>query len=55
MVKKMRKNKKEIIENVLPEKLEKVKIKIENVVSPEKATLDDVVEESNMLQTKDVK
>ena len=50
-----KKNKKEIVENILPEELEKVEIKIEEVVTSEKATLDDVVEVTNMLQTKDVK
>ena len=49
------KNKKEIVENILPEELEKVEIKIEEVVTSEKAILDDVVEVTNMLQTKDVK
>lgn len=51
---KLKKNKKKIVENVLPEEIEKVEIKIEKVVSPKKATLDEVVEVTNMLQTKDV-
>lgn len=51
---KLKKNKKKIVENVLPKEIEKVEIKIEKVVSPKKATLKDVVEVTNMLQTKDV-
>ena len=51
----LRKNKKKIVENVLPEDIKKVEIKIEKVVTPKKATLDKVVEVTNMLQTKDVK
>ena len=51
---KLKKNKKKIVENILPEEIEKVEIKIEKVVSPKKATLKDVVEVTNMLQTKDV-
>lgn len=52
---KLRKSKKKILENVLPEDTQKVEVKIEKVVSPKKATLDEVVEVTNMLQTKDVK
>ena len=52
---KIKRSKKKIVENVLPEDIEKVEIKIEKVVSPKKATLDEVVEVTNMLQTKDVK
>lgn len=51
---KLKKSKKKIVENVLPEDIKKVEIKIEKVVSPKKATLKDVVEVTNMLQTKDV-
>ena len=50
----LRKNKKKIDENVLPEDIKKVEIKIEKVVTPKKATIDEVVEVTNMLQTKDV-
>lgn len=52
---KLKRNKKKIVENVLPEDIKKVEIKIEKVVSPKKATLKDVVEVTNMEQTKDVK
>lgn len=52
---KRKKIKKEVIENVLPEEIEKVEIKIKKVVTPKKAIIDDVVEVTNMLQTKDVK
>ena len=51
---KRKKIKKEVIENVLPEEIEKVEIKIKKVVTPKKAIIDDVVEVTNMLQTKDV-
>ena len=52
---KLKKTKKKIVENVLPEDIEKVEIKIEKVVTPKEATIDEVVEVTNMLQTKDVK
>lgn len=52
---KLKKNKKKIVENVLPEDVEKVEIKIEKVVTPKKAIIDEVVDVTNMLQTKDVK
>ena len=56
MVIKMRlkKNKKKIVENVLPEDIKKVEVTIEKVVTPKKATIDEVVEVTNMEQTKDV-
>ena len=52
---KLKRSKKKIVENILPEDIQKVEVKIEKVVSPKKATLKDVVEVTNMLQTKDVK
>lgn len=52
---KLKKTKKKIVENVLPEDIQKVEIKIEKVVTPKKATIDEVVDVANMLQTKDVK
>lgn len=51
---KLKRNKKKIVENVLPEELEKVEVTIEKVVTPKKATIDEVVEVTNMEQTKDV-
>ena len=51
---KLRKNKKKIVENVLPEDIKKVEVTIEKVVTPKKATIDEVVEVTNMEQTKDV-
>lgn len=51
---KLKKNKKKIVENVLPEDIKKVEVTIEKVVTPKKATLDEVVEVTNMEQTKDV-
>lgn len=51
---KKNKNKKKIVENVLPEEIEKVEVTIEKVVTPKKATIDEVVEVTNMEQTKDV-
>lgn len=50
----LKKNKKKIVENVLPEEIKKVEVTIEKVVTPKKATLDEVVEVTNMEQTKDV-
>ena len=52
---KLKKTKKKIVENVLPEDIQKVEIKIEKVVTPKKATIEKVVDVTNMLQTKDVK
>ena len=55
MVTKMRKKKiKEVLENILPEEVEEVSVKVKKVVSPKKAILDDEVSETEMLQTKDV-
>lgn len=51
---KLKRNKKKIVENVLPEDIKKVEVTIEKVVTPKKATLDEVVEVTNMEQTKDV-
>ena len=51
---KLKRNKKKIVENVLPEDIEKVEVTIEKVVTPKKATIDEVVEVTNMEQTKDV-
>ena len=51
---KLRRNKKKIVENVLPEDIERVEVTIEKVVTPKKATIDEVVEVTNMEQTKDV-
>ena len=50
----LKKNKKKIVENVLPEDIKKVEVTIEKVVTPKKATIDEVVEVTNMEQTKDV-
>lgn len=50
-----KKNKKEIIENIVPEELEKVEIKIEKVVDPKKAIINENIDVTNMLKTKDVK
>ena len=50
-----KKNKKDIIENVLPEELEKVEIKIDKIVDMEKAIINENVDVTNMLKTKDVK
>lgn len=51
---KLKRNKKKIVENVLPEDIKKVEVTIEKVVTPKKATIDEVVEVTNMEQTKDV-
>ena len=51
---KLKRNKKKIVENVLPEEIKKVEVTIEKVVTPKKATIDEVVEVTNMEQTKDV-
>ena len=51
---KLKRNKKKIVENILPEEIKKVEVTIEKVVTPKKATIDEVVEVTNMEQTKDV-